>query len=84
MTSKTSRDFSDPNTEDFADLTFEGAFEALETIVAQLESGDLSLEESVTLFERGRKLSAHCQTLLDQAELRISQLDDDGNMRALS
>jgi exodeoxyribonuclease VII small subunit len=69
---------------DTENMSFENAFEALETIVAQLESGELSLEESVTLFERGRKLSTHCQTLLDQAELRITQLDDDGNLRALS
>lgn len=65
-------------------MSFEGAFEALEAIVAQLESGELSLEASVTMFERGRQLSAYCQTLLDQAELRITQLDDDGNLRALS
>jgi exodeoxyribonuclease VII small subunit len=69
---------------DSENMSFESAFEALETIVAQLESGELSLEESVTLFERGRKLSAHCQSLLDQAELRISQLDGDGSLRALT
>ncbi|HEX2623131.1 MAG TPA: exodeoxyribonuclease VII small subunit [Phototrophicaceae bacterium] len=58
-------------------LSFEAAFAELETIVAQLESGELSLEESVTLFERGRQLSTHCQTLLDNAELRVSQIGDD-------
>jgi exodeoxyribonuclease VII small subunit len=64
-------------------LSFEQAFEELETIVAKLESGELTLEESVTLFERGRKLSAHCQSLLDKAELRVNQLTDDGQMTSL-
>jgi exodeoxyribonuclease VII small subunit len=39
------------------------------------------LEESVTLFERGRKLSEHCQALLDKAELRVSELKDDGQVK---
>lgn len=65
------------------DLSFENAFDELDSIVARLESGELTLEESVGLYERGRKLSAHCQTLLDKAELRVSQLNDDGVMSAL-
>ncbi|MCU0499793.1 MAG: exodeoxyribonuclease VII small subunit [Anaerolineae bacterium] len=65
------------------DLSFERAFEELDTIVAKLESGELSLEDSVTLYERGRLLSAHCQALLDQAELRVQQLADDGSLRPL-
>jgi exodeoxyribonuclease VII small subunit len=64
-------------------LSFEKAFEELEMIVAKLESGELTLEESVTLFERGRKLSAHCQSLLDKAELRVNQLTDDGQVTSL-
>lgn len=62
------------------ELSFEAAFAELETIINQLESGDLSLDDSVTLFERGRKLSEHCQTLLDQADLRVSQLTADGQI----
>ncbi|WP_119068791.1 exodeoxyribonuclease VII small subunit [Aggregatilinea lenta] len=65
---------SDDNTT----LTFEQAFEELETIVGQLEAGDLSLEESVTLYERGQKLALLCGDLLDNAELRIQQLNEDG------
>jgi len=57
-------------------LSFEAAFDELDTIVGKLESGELALEESVELYERGRKLSAHCQGLLDKAELRVSQLDE--------
>ncbi len=64
-------------------LTFEQAFEELDSIIAQLESGELSLEESVDVYERGRKLSAHCQNLLEKAELRISQLDAQGGIKPL-
>jgi exodeoxyribonuclease VII small subunit len=58
--------------------TFETAYAELEAIVGQLDSGELTLEQSVALYERGRKLAAYCQTLLDQAELRVSQLEDNG------
>jgi exodeoxyribonuclease VII small subunit len=69
---------------DINELSFEAAFAELETIVARLESGELSLEESVTLFERGRKLSDYCQTLLDKAELRVNQLTNEGRIEPLS
>ncbi|HEX2907796.1 MAG TPA: exodeoxyribonuclease VII small subunit [Phototrophicaceae bacterium] len=62
------------------ELSFEAAFAELESIVSQLESGELSLDDSVALFERGRKLSEYCQTLLDKAELRVSQLTADGRI----
>ena len=66
-----------------SELSFEAAYAELESIITQLESGELPLEESVTLFERGRKLSEYCQTLLDKAELRISQLSDNGDLTRL-
>ena len=69
---------------DTNELSFEAAFAELETIIAKLESGELSLEESVELFERGRKLSDHCQTVLDKAELRVSQLSGDGHIEPMS
>ena len=56
------------------DLTFEQAFEELEATVAKLEDGDLSLEESLALFERGQRLSAQCSRLLEQAELKVTEL----------
>jgi exodeoxyribonuclease VII small subunit len=68
---------------DTNELSFETAYEELEAIVAKLESGELTLEESVTLFERGRKLSDHCQSILDKAELRVNQLTDEGEIRPL-
>ena len=65
------------------ELSFEAAFEELEGIIARLEAGDLPLEESVELYERGRKLSERCQTLLDKAELRVNKLMDEGEIEAL-
>jgi exodeoxyribonuclease VII small subunit len=58
------------------DLTFEQAFKELEETVAQLEDGDLPLEASLALFERGQQLSAHCSRLLEQAELKVTQLSE--------
>ncbi len=62
------------------ELSFEAAYAELETIITQLEAGDLPLDDSVTLFERGRQLAEHCQELLDKAELRVNQLTDDGEI----
>jgi exodeoxyribonuclease VII small subunit len=60
--------------------SFEQSMSALETIVRELERGDLPLEESLKLFEEGVKLSRECQERLRQAERRIELLlrDDDG------
>ena len=69
---------------DINELSFEAAYAELETIVSRLESGELSLEDSVMLFERGRRLSEHCQTLLDRAELRVNKLTEDGRVEPLT
>lgn len=66
-----------------SDLSFETAYAELDGIIARLESGELPLEDAVALYERGRQLAAHCQTLLDGAELRVSQLNDDGTLTPL-
>lgn len=68
---------------DMTDLTFEAAYAELERIITQLDRGDLPLEESVALYERGRKLTEYCQGLLDAAELRVRRLDDDGDLEPL-
>jgi exodeoxyribonuclease VII small subunit len=60
-------------------LTFEEAYAQLETVITRLEGGDVPLDETVTLYEQGRQLSAHCQSLLDDAELRVNKLNDDGS-----
>ncbi|MBL8161467.1 MAG: exodeoxyribonuclease VII small subunit [Anaerolineae bacterium] len=67
-----------------SELSFEAAYAELETIIAKLEAGELPLEDSVTLFERGRLLSEHCQTLLDKAELRVNQITGEGRIEPLS
>jgi len=63
--------------DDIAALSYEEAFGQLEDLVAQLETGELSLERSVALYALGRRLSAHCQNLLEQAELKIRQVEED-------
>ena len=61
------------------DLSFEQALDGLTTMVEKLESGKLSLEESVKAFEEGVKLSRQCEKLLDDAEQRLQVLDSDGD-----
>ena len=55
-------------------LRFEEAFAELEEVVQKLEAGDLTLDQSMILFERGTALAAHCNAQLDTAELRVQQL----------
>ncbi|MBC7222955.1 MAG: exodeoxyribonuclease VII small subunit [Anaerolineae bacterium] len=66
------------NTEEIARMSFEEAFHALEEAVAQLEEGDLPLEEALRVFERGMALVRHCNQHLDQAELRVRELQREG------
>ena len=56
------------------DLTFEEALLELEQIVSQLENEQLSLNESLALFERGQILSNHCIKILEEAELKVTHL----------
>ncbi|MEK6587994.1 MAG: exodeoxyribonuclease VII small subunit [Chloroflexota bacterium] len=58
-------------------MRFEEAFEELAALVGQLESGELPLEQSLALFERGQALAARCSQLLEQAELKLRQLVPD-------
>ncbi|MCS7219923.1 MAG: exodeoxyribonuclease VII small subunit [Anaerolineae bacterium] len=55
-------------------LTFEEAYAQLEATVRQLEAGNLSLEKSLSLYERGMELAKLCAEQLDQAELRVRRL----------
>lgn len=64
-----------------AELTFEQAFGQLEEVVRQLESGELSLEQSLALFEKGVRLAKLCEGKLDQAEQKVSQLVGIGSER---
>ena len=60
-----------------SNLGYEDAMKQLESIVDQLESGAISLEESLKAFERGRALSNHCRAILDNATKRIQTLTAD-------
>lgn len=61
---------------------FESAIAELETIVKALEEGDLPLEKSLQLFERGVQLSRFCHARLEEAEKRIELLNERGELRA--
>ncbi len=58
-------------------LSFEEALKKLESIVEQLEDEDITLEDSVKLYEEGVKLSKFCTEILEQAELRIEQVNEE-------
>lgn len=57
-------------------IDYEKSVERLEYIVEQLEKGELSIEESIKLFEEGTKLSKLCYQVLQKAEQKIIQLSD--------
>ena len=63
---------------------FESAIAAMERIVKQLEEGDLALDKSLALFERGVSLSRYCHDQLGSAERRIEQLTERGDLRDAS
>ncbi|MEN3930256.1 exodeoxyribonuclease VII small subunit [Microvirga sp. W0021] len=55
-------------------LPFEKALEELEGIVRRLERGDVPLEDSIAIYERGEALKKHCETLLKSAQARIDKI----------
>jgi exodeoxyribonuclease VII small subunit len=57
--------------EDIVAMTFEQAMKALESVVSQLERGEVALEESIALYERGAKLKEHCARKLKAAEDKV-------------
>ena len=60
---------------------FEGAIAELEAIVKKLEEGDLPLEKSLELYERGVQLSRFCHARIEAAEKRIESLNERGELR---
>ena len=61
---------------------FEAAIAELETIVKKLEEGDLALEKSLELYERGVQLSRFCHSRLEEAEKRIEIVNERGELNA--
>lgn len=60
-------------------LSFEEALKKLESIVEQLENEEITLEDSVKLYEEGVKMSKFCAEILEQAELRIEQVNEENS-----
>lgn len=63
------------------DMSFEDALKELEGIVTKLERGDAPLEDSISIYERGAALKAHCEGKLKSAQLKVEKivLDASGN-----
>jgi len=59
---------------DLSQMSFEQALRELEDVVRKLETGEVPLEESIDLYERGEKLRKHCQARLDSAQARIEKI----------
>ena len=59
---------------DIKSMSFEAALAELEQIVGRLEHGDVPLEESITIYERGEALRAHCDKLLSEAEAKVEKI----------
>jgi len=78
-------DAPDESVADVAVLPFDKALDELRDVVTRLEHGNLPLEESIALYERGVALHDHCSKLLDSAELRVQRLVDSagGTPRAM-
>ncbi len=59
-------------------LSFEAALDELETIVERLERGDVALEASIEIYQRGSQLRAFCDEKLRDAQMRIEKISDSG------
>jgi exodeoxyribonuclease VII small subunit len=68
---------------DIAQMTFEDALRALEDVVRKLETGEVPLDQSIDLYERGEKLRKHCQARLDAAQARIEKIVASPNGKAV-
>ena len=68
------------------EMTFEEAMAELEKVLGQLERGDVALDDSIKLYERGAALKKRCETKLKEAEEKVAAitLDGDGNPTGLS
>ncbi|MEQ8747123.1 exodeoxyribonuclease VII small subunit [Pyruvatibacter sp.] len=64
---------------DIKKLSFEAALEELETIVSELEGGDVDLEKSIQVYERGTALKSHCEAKLREAEMKVEKITLDAS-----
>jgi len=61
------------------EMSFEDAIRELEAVVNKLDRGDVALEESIALYERGSALKQRCETKLKEAEEKVAKITLDGN-----
>ena len=62
-------------------MSFEDAMKELESVVGQLESGDVPLDQSIALYERGAALREHCQKKLAEAEEKVAKITFDADSK---
>ncbi len=65
---------NDVDTPDLKQMSFEQSLSELEEIVSRLEQGDVELERSITIYERGEALRKHCDGLLKRAEAKVEKI----------
>lgn len=65
-----------------SEMSFETAMAELETVVGQLERGDVALEDSIKLYERGAELKKRCEEKLQDAQEKVAAITLDGNGQA--
>ena len=72
----------DMNDTPISEMSFEQAMSELERIVTQLERGDVPLEDSISLYEKGAELKKRCETKLKEAEQKVAAitLDEEGSV----
>lgn len=70
--------------EEIAALSYEACYGRLQEVVENLEKPDLPLAESLSLYESGMKLAERCGQLLEDAQLRVGQLQPDGTLLDIS
>ncbi len=66
------------------DMTFEEALRALESAVEKLEAGELTLDQSLELYERGQKYAVFCGSQLEMAQLKVEMISADGSTREVA
>ncbi len=67
---------------DVAEMSFEDALRELEQVVGQLERGEVPLDDSIALYERGAALKKRCEAKLKEAEEKVAKLTIDGDGKA--
>ncbi|MBA4800542.1 MAG: exodeoxyribonuclease VII small subunit [Euryhalocaulis sp.] len=77
-------DTAEKSPPDVSTLSFEAALKELESIVEKLERGDVELEESIAIYERGAALKKHCEDKLKAAQMKVDKIvfDEDGAPKA--